>query len=296
MTDKRKTPDVVDATEAYRQSRAAVPNDLGRAFALEEMPEDHLRMIEKAAADLSFETPSETARKAILTVEIDDATTAAIAATKMDPRHDHLNALLGAEQNSETDAFTGFLREFGLEHLDADSRIALRRHFAELDCRYGDQFLAWLAEDIQRRPEKLVSLSPELRERIAALTEGVTVDLDAPIDAEPNVETWLRQEVAASCDAMKADPSRGRSIADVRASLAAELARQGGPNRHAMSKEEIDAMWGHGDEPNAETIAAMNEARRGGLKSFSSIGDLMTDLNDDNAAGDDSETGPPKPD
>lgn len=39
------------------------------------------------------------------------------------------------------------------------------------------------------------------------------------------VENWLRQEVAPAYDAMKADPSRGRSVADVRASLAAEHER-----------------------------------------------------------------------
>ena len=35
-------------------------------------------------------------------------------------------------------------------------------------------------------------------------------------------ENWLRQEVVPAYDAMKADPSRGRSVAEVRASLAAE--------------------------------------------------------------------------
>ena len=39
------------------------------------------------------------------------------------------------------------------------------------------------------------------------------------------VENWLRQEVAPAYDAMKADPSRGRSVGDVRASLAAEHKR-----------------------------------------------------------------------
>ena len=34
------------------------------------------------------------------------------------------------------------------------------------------------------------------------------------------VEHWLRHEVAPAYDAMKADPSRARSVADVRASLA----------------------------------------------------------------------------
>ncbi len=33
--------------------------------------------------------------------------------------------------------------------------------------------------------------------------------------------------------------------------------------------------------PNAETIAAMKEARKGKLKSFSSVNDLMADLNAD---------------
>jgi putative addiction module CopG family antidote len=36
------------------------------------------------------------------------------------------------------------------------------------------------------------------------------------------VEHWLRQEVVPAYDSMKADPSRGRSVAQVRASLAAE--------------------------------------------------------------------------
>ncbi len=32
--------------------------------------------------------------------------------------------------------------------------------------------------------------------------------------------------------------------------------------------------------PNAKTVAAMKEARRGGLKSFNSVADLMADLNE----------------
>jgi len=39
------------------------------------------------------------------------------------------------------------------------------------------------------------------------------------------VENWLRQEVAPAYDAMKANPSRGRSVEEVRASLAAEHKR-----------------------------------------------------------------------
>lgn len=39
------------------------------------------------------------------------------------------------------------------------------------------------------------------------------------------LEHWLRTEVAPAYDAMKADPSRGRSVAQVRASLATEHER-----------------------------------------------------------------------
>jgi antitoxin ParD1/3/4 len=39
------------------------------------------------------------------------------------------------------------------------------------------------------------------------------------------VENWLTQEVVPAYDAMKADPSRGRSVAQVRSALAAEVAR-----------------------------------------------------------------------
>jgi putative addiction module CopG family antidote len=39
------------------------------------------------------------------------------------------------------------------------------------------------------------------------------------------VENWLRHEVVPAYDAMKADPSRGRSVEDVRAALAAEHER-----------------------------------------------------------------------
>lgn len=34
------------------------------------------------------------------------------------------------------------------------------------------------------------------------------------------IDQWLRQQVVAAYDAMKADPSRARSVADVRKSLA----------------------------------------------------------------------------
>jgi len=45
-------------------------------------------------------------------------------------------------------------------------------------------FLAFLARDIKNRPEAVVALSPALAERLGKLTEGVKVDLDAPIEGD----------------------------------------------------------------------------------------------------------------
>ncbi len=59
-------------------------------------------------------------------------------------------------------------------------------HRAEVDNEDPaiDRFLAFLADDIARRPEAVTALSPALAERLAALTEGVKVDLEAPIDGD----------------------------------------------------------------------------------------------------------------
>jgi antitoxin PrlF len=47
-----------------------------------------------------------------------------------------------------------------------------------------DEFLAFLADDIKKRPEAVKALSPELAARIAALTADMEVDPDAAIDGE----------------------------------------------------------------------------------------------------------------
>ena len=59
----------------------------------------------------------------------------------------------------------------------------------------------------------------------ASESEVIREGLRALLARDKAVENWLRQEVAPAYDAMKADPSRGRSVADVRASLAAEHKR-----------------------------------------------------------------------
>jgi antitoxin PrlF len=45
-------------------------------------------------------------------------------------------------------------------------------------------FLAFLANDIEKNPGNLKSLSPDLAKRIASLVKGVEVDLDAPIEGD----------------------------------------------------------------------------------------------------------------
>lgn len=59
-------------------------------------------------------------------------------------------------------------------------------HRAEVDNEDPaiDRFLAFLADDIARRPEAVTALTPALAERIAMLTDGVKVDLEAPIDGD----------------------------------------------------------------------------------------------------------------
>jgi antitoxin PrlF len=59
-------------------------------------------------------------------------------------------------------------------------------HRAEVDNEDPaiDRFLAFLADDIARRPEAVSALSPALAERLAMLTDGVKVDLNAPIDGD----------------------------------------------------------------------------------------------------------------
>ena len=59
----------------------------------------------------------------------------------------------------------------------------------------------------------------------ASESEVIRDGLRALLARDKAVENWLRQDVAPAYDAMKADPSRGRSVADVRASLAKEHER-----------------------------------------------------------------------
>lgn len=55
----------------------------------------------------------------------------------------------------------------------------------------------------------------------ASESEVIRDGLRALSDREQAVERWLRTDVVATYDAMKADPSSGHSVEEVRASLAA---------------------------------------------------------------------------
>lgn len=59
----------------------------------------------------------------------------------------------------------------------------------------------------------------------ASESEVIRDGLRALQAREKAVEDWLRSDIAPIYDAMKADPSRGRSLDDVRKTLAAERGR-----------------------------------------------------------------------
>ncbi len=62
--------------------------------------------------------------------------------------------------------------------------VSVHRADAEGDDPALGAFLDFLARDIERRPEAIAALSPVLAARIMALTEGMDVDPDEPIEGE----------------------------------------------------------------------------------------------------------------
>jgi antitoxin PrlF len=60
--------------------------------------------------------------------------------------------------------------------------VSVHRAETEGDDPAIGSFLNFLARDIEHRPEAIATLSPALAARIAALTEGMDVDLGAEID------------------------------------------------------------------------------------------------------------------
>ena len=82
--------------------------------------------------------------------------------------------------------------------------------------RSTQQFSVTLPNDMAQLVKAKVSSG-----EYASESEVIRDGLRALQARDKAMETWLLQEVATAYDAMKADPSRGRSTADVRASLAA---------------------------------------------------------------------------
>nr|WP_314433784.1 type II toxin-antitoxin system PrlF family antitoxin [uncultured Brevundimonas sp.] len=62
--------------------------------------------------------------------------------------------------------------------------VSVHRAEVDNDDPAIDRFLTFLADDIARRPEAVTALTPALAERLAALTEGMKVDLETPIDGD----------------------------------------------------------------------------------------------------------------
>ena len=68
--------------------------------------------------------------------------------------------------------------------VDDQRGVTVHRADDEHDDPTIDRFLAFLAKDIERRPEALQPLSPALVKRIETLTKGIDVNLDEPIDGD----------------------------------------------------------------------------------------------------------------
>lgn len=69
--------------------------------------------------------------------------------------------------------------------IGSDGKVVLSRAPVEgADDPVLGHFLAFLTQDIERHPERLRAINSDLIERVRALTEGVEVDLDAPLPAE----------------------------------------------------------------------------------------------------------------
>jgi antitoxin PrlF len=67
--------------------------------------------------------------------------------------------------------------------VDSERRVTVHRAEEE-DDPVIDAFLAFLATDIQRKPDVLAALSPAFVQKIADLTKGVELDVDEPIEGE----------------------------------------------------------------------------------------------------------------
>ena len=86
------------------------------------------------------------------------------------------------------------------------------------------QFSVTLPDDVAEAVRAKVA-GGEYASESEVFHDGLLMLLDRdrlPFETDPAFESWLRDVVGPIYDAMKADPSRGVPIEDVRAALAAE--------------------------------------------------------------------------
>lgn len=71
-------------------------------------------------------------------------------------------------------------------HVDDQRRVYIEKaDVEEAADPVVERFLEFLAQDMTKHPEKsVVAFPPALRDRIAALTDGMAVDLDADIEGD----------------------------------------------------------------------------------------------------------------
>lgn len=72
-----------------------------------------------------------------------------------------------------------------------------------------------------------IDMAAQVKARVASgeyasESEVIRDGLRALQAREKAIETWLREDIASTYDAMQADPSRARSLTDIKTALAAE--------------------------------------------------------------------------
>jgi antitoxin PrlF len=72
--------------------------------------------------------------------------------------------------------------------IDENRRVSIERDEADEADPVIESFLEFLAEDMRNHPERSIADIPDtLRSRIERLTQGMTVDLDAPIEGDVDI-------------------------------------------------------------------------------------------------------------
>lgn len=66
----------------------------------------------------------------------------------------------------------------------SDNQVVITRKEPEGEDPVLGKFLAFLSKDIEKNPQQLRDISPDLMERASALTDGTEVELDSPLSDE----------------------------------------------------------------------------------------------------------------